>query len=62
MDISIPLNLLLEAFSKCAIRLAEIEKISDDNNENDLEDGRIAVHVTLIDIIALQVKLISFSF
>ncbi|VDN58014.1 unnamed protein product, partial [Dracunculus medinensis] len=57
MDISIPLNLLLEAFSKCAIRLAEIEKISDDNNENDLEDGRIAVHVTLIDIIALQMKL-----
>lgn len=53
MEICIPLTLLLDAFSQCVVRLSQIE-ISP-SSENDLEEGRIAAQVAMIDIIAQQV-------
>ncbi|VDM28776.1 unnamed protein product [Toxocara canis] len=54
MEICIPLTLLLDAFSQCVVRLSQIELSP--SSENDLEEGRIAAQVAMIDIIAQQVS------
>ncbi|VDN33612.1 unnamed protein product [Gongylonema pulchrum] len=55
MEISMPLPVLLDAFSKCAARMSPAEVKQ--NNENDLEEERVALHVAMIDIISQQVRL-----
>ncbi|VDK24942.1 unnamed protein product, partial [Anisakis simplex] len=55
MEICIPLTLLLDAFSECVLRLSQIELSP--VTENDLEEGRIAAQVAMIDIIAQQLRM-----
>uniref|UniRef100_A0A1I7VUI5 Protein unc-79-like protein n=1 Tax=Loa loa TaxID=7209 RepID=A0A1I7VUI5_LOALO len=55
MEISIPLSILLDAFSKCALRISQME--SKRNNENGLEEENISLYVSMIDIISQQISL-----
>uniref|UniRef100_A0A915CI63 Uncoordinated protein 79 n=1 Tax=Parascaris univalens TaxID=6257 RepID=A0A915CI63_PARUN len=59
MEICIPLTLLLDAFSRCVVRLSQIE--TSPSSENDLEEGRIAAQVAMVDIIAQQLKMTEMS-
>uniref|UniRef100_A0A0R3RSK0 Uncharacterized protein n=1 Tax=Elaeophora elaphi TaxID=1147741 RepID=A0A0R3RSK0_9BILA len=56
MEISIPLPILLDAFSKCASRISQMELKR--NNEIGLGEENISLHVSMIDIISQQVFLI----
>ncbi|KAL4003430.1 Cation-channel complex subunit UNC-79 family protein [Acanthocheilonema viteae] len=55
MEISIPLSILLDAFSKCALRISQMELKQ--NNENGLEEEHISLHVSMIDIMSQQISL-----
>lgn len=55
MEISIPLPILLDAFSKCASRISQLELKR--NNENGLEEEHISLHVSMVDIISQQISL-----
>ncbi|VDK82206.1 unnamed protein product [Litomosoides sigmodontis] len=55
MEISIPLPILLDAFSQCASRISQMELKR--NNENGTDEEHISLHVSMIDIISQQVSL-----
>ncbi|CAG9530097.1 unnamed protein product [Cercopithifilaria johnstoni] len=55
MEISIPLSILLDAFSKCVTRMSQMEL--NENTENDFEEEYASLHVSMIDIISKQISL-----
>ncbi|CAI5446505.1 unnamed protein product [Caenorhabditis angaria] len=55
LDITVPLNMVLDNFTKCLLKLRTIE--IPPLSENDLEEEEMSVHVVLVDILVLQMRL-----